>query len=72
MNNLTSAIGSALNTLHAESPSGLGTKAKALKKRLEEIREEIEGWQRGEGLGVEEKNEAVDREGGDAGGLYAD
>lgn len=51
----------------------MGARAEELKRRLEGMRGEVEGWAKGEGFeGVEEKNEEVDREGGDAGGLYRD
>jgi hypothetical protein len=70
--NLSSAITSALHAIDQEATSGLGTKAKALKERLQEIQSEVDGWREGKGLnGIEEENDEVERPSGDAGGgLY--
>ena len=74
---LSSAFSTALSKIDAEGSSGLGTGAKALKKRLLEMRNEIDGWRMGKGLPeVEaaggERNDDVERPEGDAGGLYKD
>lgn len=76
---LSSAFTTAMNSIKAEGDSGLGTSAKALLKRLEGMRDEVDGWRSGKGLPeVEaaggERNDDVDRpQGGEgAGGLYAD
>ncbi|KAK8844095.1 hypothetical protein IAR55_006889 [Kwoniella newhampshirensis] len=74
---LSSAFTDAINAVEDESASGLGTVAKALIKKLESMRDEIDGWRTGKGLPeVEEaggeRNEDVERAEGDGGGLYAD
>jgi hypothetical protein len=74
---LSQAFTTALHTIEDEGNSGLGTGAKALKKRLEEMQAEIDGWRMGKGLdGLAEKggesNDDVSRPQGDAGGLYKD
>lgn len=74
---LSQAFTAALHTIDDEGNSGLGTSAKALKKRLEEMQEEVDGWRMGkavEGLAEQggERNDDVSRPDGDAGGLYKD
>jgi hypothetical protein len=74
---LSTAFTTAIDSINAESGSGLGTPAKTLITKLESMREEIDGWRQGKGLKeVKEKggerNEDVDRAEGDGGGLYAD
>lgn len=70
---LSTTITETIHAIDQESASGLGTKAKALKKRLEEIQAEVDGWRIGKGLDVgEEQNDEVERPSGDAGGLYKD
>ena len=68
--NLSHAIDQAINTIDDESGSGLGSTAKALKKRLLAMREEVDGWRSGSGPAVEEKNDDVSRPEGASGGLY--
>jgi hypothetical protein len=73
---LSGAFTTAINTVQAESGSGLGTAAKALIKKLESMRGEIDGWRQGKELEElkqqgGERNEDVDRAKGDGGGLYS-
>lgn len=70
---LSGAFSTAINQVQAESPSGVGSVGKALIKRLEDMRNEIDGWRQGKGVpGAEggEKNDEVERKEGKATGLY--
>lgn len=72
---LSGAFTTAMNKVQDESGSGLGSVAKVLLKRLEEMRDEIDGWRAGKGLpeaAEGEQNDKVERAKGDGGGLYAD
>ncbi|ORY28797.1 hypothetical protein BCR39DRAFT_533918 [Naematelia encephala] len=72
---LSGEFSTAINAVKGESGSGLGSVAKALIERLEAMRDEIDGWRKGEGLAGAaegEKNDEVERAEGDGGGLYKD
>lgn len=72
---LSGAFTDAINSVKGESGSGIGSVGKALMARLEEMRDEVDGWRQGQGVkGAEggEKNDEVERYEGKAGGLYRD
>ncbi|KAL7420971.1 hypothetical protein Q5752_003855 [Cryptotrichosporon argae] len=71
---LSSAFTDAIHAIEDESPSGLGTGAKALIGRLEGMRDEVDGWRAGRGLdelrATGERTDDVSVV--DQGGLYKD
>ena len=72
---LSGAFTDAINSVKGESGSGIGTVGKALMARLEEMRDEVDGWRQGKGVkGAEggERNDEVERYEGKATGLYRD
>ncbi|OXG78462.1 hypothetical protein C348_04246 [Cryptococcus neoformans Gb118] len=74
---LSSAFSEAISSIQHESGSGIGYVAKALIARLENMRDEVDGWRTGKGLPEVEKHggelgEDVEQAEGDEGGLYKD
>lgn len=74
---LSSAFSEAISSIQHESGSGIGYVAKALIAKLENMRDEVDGWRTGKGLPEVEKHggelgEDVEQAEGDEGGLYKD
>lgn len=74
---LSSAFSEAISSIQHESGSGIGFVGKALIARLENMRDEVDGWRTGKGLPEVEKHggelgEDVEQAEGDEGGLYKD
>nr|ODN90525.1 hypothetical protein L203_01634 [Cryptococcus depauperatus CBS 7841] len=74
---LSSAFTQAIHAIEDESSSGIGFVGKALKAKLESMRDEIDGWRMGKGLPEVEKHggelgKDVDLAKEDEGGLYRD
>ncbi|KAK4687241.1 hypothetical protein P7C73_g2875, partial [Tremellales sp. Uapishka_1] len=70
---LSGAFSTAIHAIEDEAGSGLGSVAKALIKKLEDMRGEIDDLRAGKSLPEAEggeKNEQVERAQGDGGGLY--
>jgi hypothetical protein len=74
---LSGAFTKAIQTVQDEAPQGVGSVGKTLISKLEAMREEIDGWRRGEGMDEVkaqggERTDSVEKTGGEGGGTYAD